>query len=155
MASQTCTVPLAIWQAGHDVPLAIWRVGRDHPARHMANRTWIVPLAIWRAGHGSSRLPYGKPDEDVVLSIFRRFLLCPCHHCLPSTLGDLSTGPVTRGLTSRRQSTYRRYCRSSFSHCLCRFSLPLIAKPFTTKPLANKPPLSVELKPSDLNPTPS
>ena len=75
MASQTCTVPLAIWQAGHDVPLAIWRVGRDHPARHMANRTWIVPLAIWRAGHGSSRLPYGKPDEDVVLSIFRRFLL--------------------------------------------------------------------------------
>ncbi|KAG5388334.1 hypothetical protein IGI04_029875 [Brassica rapa subsp. trilocularis] len=69
MPSQTCIVPLAIWQAGHGVPLAIWRVGRHRPTRHMANRIWTVPLDIWRAGHGPSHLPYGKPDEDVVLSI--------------------------------------------------------------------------------------
>ena len=70
MPSQTCIVPLTIWQAGHGVPLAIWRVGRDRPARHMANRVWTVPLDIWQAGHGPSHLPYGKPDEDAVLSIF-------------------------------------------------------------------------------------
>ncbi|CAF2291481.1 unnamed protein product, partial [Brassica napus] len=50
----------------------------------------------------------------------------PRHHRLVSTLGDLSTGSVIRGLPSRRRSTCRGHRLSSLFYCLRR-SLPLLA----------------------------
>ena len=41
----------------------------------MSSSPQTVRLAIWQAGHSPLHSSFGESDEDVALSIFRRFLL--------------------------------------------------------------------------------